>query len=128
MKKLVFILMAFMPATINAQRIDKPSEKYDVYCVMSIVSDASIRIGESTEEFKVLNDDGTKLHTSSPAIPITYMEKRGWKFVQFSNVSFSDILFKKEVTKDEEAYDKLNLIYLFGKNKGKRRDEVKEND
>ena len=121
MRKLFLLsLLLLLSLTVSAQRIDKPAESYDFYCiVLNGVVCVNVYMGEDQEAYILMNDDGSKVKNEKEVFYLTYMSKRGWEYVERFNSAF---VFRKKVTSDNEAYKSLNLVYEKGKNKGKPRE------
>ena len=121
MRKLFLLsLLLLLSLTVSAQRIDKPAESYDFYCiVVNGVVCVNVYMGEDQEAYILMNDDGSKVKNEKEVFYLTYMSKRGWEYVERFNSAF---VFRKKVTSDEEAYKSLNIVYEKGKNKGKPRE------
>ena len=121
MRKLFLLsLLLLLSLTVSAQRIDKPAESYDFYCiVVNGVVCVNVYMGEDQEAYILMNDDGSKVKNEYEVFYITYMSKRGWEYVGRLNNAF---MFKKSVMSDKEAFSSLNLVYEKGKNKGKPRE------
>ena len=117
MKKFVFLFLLTLSLNVLAQRIDKPNEPYYIYCIVNILSDASITIGGDECLYFILDDNGEKIKMYSIENITTYMSKRGWEYVE--RTTGYDTLFRKKVVTDSEAYSDLKLMYKTGKNKGK---------
>lgn len=124
MRKLFFILLLTLSATVSAQRIDKPNEPYYIYCLVNIQYDAYIAIGGDEDLYFILDGNGEKMKIYGLATLATYMSKRGWEYVE--RTTGVDTFFRKKVTSDSEAYTGLKLMYKSGKNKGKVKEESKD--
>ena len=101
MRKLLILLM-MVPFFVNAQRVDKPGEPYEVYSVVWQNNDYFISIGSDDRRFCLLDDNGNKMSFLHESTILTYMSKRGWEFVRI--LSDSHRIFKKTILNDEEAY------------------------
>lgn len=124
MRKLFFILLLTLSATVSAQRIDKPNEPYYIYCLVNIQYDAYIAIGGDEDLYFIMDDNGEKMKIYGIATLATYMSKRGWEYVE--RTTGVDTFFRKKITSDSEVYTGLKLMYKSGKNKGKVKEESKD--
>ena len=113
--------MLTLSLNVSAQRIDKPSEPYFVYCYLSISmqNEAQLTIGENGDSYIIADEDEKKLSFPSKVNFLTYMAKRGWEYVECLNPGDWCFVFRKKVLSDNEAFSSLKLIYKTGKNKGK---------
>ena len=97
---------------VDAQRIDKPGEPYEVFCVIEYRSDyceCTFRV-EKYSNWPLRNPDGQRLTIHDESEAINYMTKRGWCYVEFlgrNSDGWKRFLFKKTVRTDEEALDLL---------------------
>ena len=104
MRKLLFVMMiAILPMVAEAQRVDKPGEPYDFYCVVKYY------VGYCRIDYKkgdnfsreIRNENGKRKTFNSESEVINYMTKRGWTYVEY--IGDNKFLFKKAVKTDEEA-------------------------
>lgn len=104
MKKVLFILMMMLPMVVNAQRVDKPGEPYYIFCELTnYTDDAHISISHITKENYLIDETGKKIKFKSHADALTYMSKRGWEYVEKTEVG--KFMLRKLVKSDEQALE-----------------------
>lgn len=116
MKRILMLFVTVFPLLANAQRVDKPGEPYEYYCFASAeaqkegkwnISGFKVTLNLCGENGCLLDKDGQEiLFNDSWKELYTYMSKRGWTFVSRDG---SLILFKKNVTSDEQVKEGLNI-------------------
>lgn len=106
MKKLLLLLLMMLPMVADAQRVDKPGEPYEFFCVLKVETlYTNITVNDSQRE--LLDDNGKRIQFWNPANAINYMTKRGWLYVE--KIDEKRFIFKKTVTSDEQAMQYLNI-------------------
>lgn len=107
MKKLILFLFFMLPMVVNAQRIDKPGEPYEFFCVVvkGVGNSASISFSSKNYTYRNLYNNGAGFDNEADII--NYMTKRGWQYVEC--ISDKHFLFKKIVTSDEQAKEFLEI-------------------
>ena len=108
MKKILFLLM-MLPMMANAQRVDKPGEPYEYFCILKVeVGYTSLSFSSKNWGFRELLDENDKrLGFSNGADAVNYMTKRGWIYVD--HIDSKTFIIKKIVSSDEQAKEYLNL-------------------
>ena len=108
MKKLLFTLMFLCSMTAGAQNMSNPGEPYDYYCevyksdfdlgVIVFAEGAYVFIDESIEK----RDKRIRFNSDSGLL--TFMSKRGWKYVESFMVNNRlRYVMKKQVLNDRES-------------------------
>lgn len=115
MKRLLFFLFLMVCLSVKGQDKTTNVKPYDVYCVYygqlqmsGKVKPKKLIWGDSKSEVKLTNEKGKGLDFNNMIDVTNYLSKRGWTYVE-SEV-FHDavyIVYKKSVTKDEEAKEGL---------------------
>ena len=82
MKKLILFLFFMLPMVVNAQRIDKPGEPYEFFCVVvkGVGNSASISFSSKNYSYRNLYNNGAGFDNEADII--NYMTKRGWQYVE----------------------------------------------
>lgn len=104
----------------KAQNIAEPGKPYDYFCVVFIGnwSKAYVMIPSSPNYEAIMNTDGKKISFYHVSDLLTYMSKRGWKYVESAQCEGKPAyVMKKTVNKDEEAKVGLLLESDFEQNK-----------
>lgn len=111
MKKIIVLLLLFVPLLASAQRIDKPGEPYYFYCIFNnsgTYLDAKFpKDGKRVLYRVVCNKDGELIKGKPYEQSLTYLSKLGWEFVSFTEADMSEFLMRKKVVSDEEAKEGL---------------------
>ncbi len=116
MRKFVFLLLMMLPMISFAQRVDKPGEPYDVYCVLKWVflteqNEAEIFIGNLVQGKYIADDNGKRIKFKNQADCLTYMSKRGWVLIDHvGDITSSELVMRKSVRNDEEALEHLSFF------------------
>lgn len=107
----MFVIMLLASIGASAQRVDKPGEPYDVYCVIEHVTSSLpiISIGGSVKDLYLYGEDDKMIEFKSITDVITYFSKRGWVFVDFCDTYRSALMMKKTVRSDSDALENLDL-------------------
>lgn len=106
MRKFILVVMMCVSLGVSAQRVDKPGEPYDYFCILTVdMSYTRITIDDWYRE--LLDENGKRLGFGTPANAINYMTKRGWLYVD--KIDEKHFLFKITVTSDEQAMQHLNI-------------------
>lgn len=119
MKKLfVFFVFTIIPFVSNAQRVDKPDEPYEFYCVTEVDffkhRTSHIELAFAGETCVLIDENGEEIKVSEKAYNSLdlrlYMAKRGWEFVSSNDfASTYHLTLRKIVTSDEQAKEGLRL-------------------
>lgn len=122
MKKLLILMMTILLCLpMFAQNYENDGKPYYFYCQIS----GSFNLGgklrlsilwKDKEENELRNEKGEKIEFKNMIEIINYMSKRGWEYVE-SNPSTNSLsyLFKKQVTKDEDAHKGIYFKSDFNK-------------
>lgn len=117
MKRLFVFLLIFIPMMLNAQRVDKPGEPYEVYCVVYIPSISKvITITIPNHESSWLYEsNGREIRIKHFSDGFLYLSKLGWKYVE--DIGNDSYLFKKQVYSDNEIKEGMYLKEDFKETK-----------
>ena len=117
MKKLfLFVVFVFISLTSTAQNTNESNKPYYFYCELSLIgkwgSDYKAYLEIDNTEQLVICDENNQPIIFKKTMPIfNMMSKAGWEFVESNTVgNYMHYIFKKQVTKDEEAKIGLNLL------------------
>lgn len=118
MRNLVFIFFLMMSMSTYAQNHENSGKPYEVYCQICGQLQASGKIlykriiwPESEKRTKLTDENGKILEFKNITEAMTYLGKKGWKYVD--NSTYSDMIFyifKKSVHSAEDA--KAGLYFL----------------
>lgn len=110
MRKFVFLLLMMLPMISFAQRVDKPGEPYEVYCMLH-TSKNFPTVEIEGEEYYIAKEKKYDIEFSNEVEIITYMGRRGWKMVDnLTKPILTLCIMKKEVIDDNEVKAGLDLI------------------
>ena len=112
MRKVLFLFMLFVCTYTLAQRIDKPGEPYDYFCIvfMGNWSKAYVSMPSYSNVHAIMDENDKKKSFNNDAEILTYMSKNGWQYVESIKYDkYSAYLMKKTVNTDEEAKGSLIL-------------------
>ena len=116
MKKVLFLLMMTLPMVADAQRVDKPGEPYDVYCLVdgvygTLSCQPKLYFNEKLSEVYLCDDNNIRIEFGCQSDFLNYLSKRGWLYVANGTTS-SSLVLRKQVTNDNQITDHLNLKSL----------------
>lgn len=122
MKKFLLVALLLIPMMAIAQRIDKPGESYDYFCIVTYNIESKAVIAFNEDNLYVCDEDFKEIKFGSLPELLTYLSKRGWSFVWEDEVKVLTqrcprILMKKSVTEDKQATEGLNLKSMTKKKK-----------
>ena len=121
MKKIIVILLLFLPLFASAQRVDKPGEPYDFYCSfsvsgVSVYANFQVYVDGKYKFYHELTDENGKNIKSPFYIELlNFLSRLGWELVCFTNENNSSFLVKKRVTSDAQAKEGLYFKEEFKK-------------
>ena len=106
MRRILLFIMLSVCMAIQAQRVDKPEEPYDYYC---IVYKDLINFPDGT--YYILDENDKIIDFYGISDMLTYLSKRGWTVVtlQIEYQHRQMALIKKTVKNDKEAKENLKL-------------------
>lgn len=118
-KLFVVLSMLFcMSTSVSAQNYKNDGKPYDFFCQLRFKTNLAGKLrmevlwDSQRKEVYLRTQDGEKIEFASTVDAMNYMSKRGWTYVE--NVVYQDgssmlvhYMFKKTVTKDEEAKEGL---------------------
>ena len=123
MKRILLFLFLMVCLSVKGQDKNTNVTPYDYYCVYYGQLQLSGKVfpkkliwGDSKNEVKLTNEKGKKLDFNNMIEVTNYLSKRGWVYVDsevFRDVVY--IVYKKNVTKDEEAKEGLYFDSDFKK-------------
>ena len=117
MKKLfLFVVIVFISLNSLAQNTNESNKPYYYYCEMSMQGKwgadwKAIIEMEDNDTFIICDENNQPIIFKKNMPIVNMMSKAGWEFVESNTVgNFMHYIFRKLVTKDEEAKMGLNLL------------------
>ena len=108
MRKILFFIVLCCCISASAQRVDKPGEAYDYFCIVFAQGEKADIIINDQKGKRLVDEKGAEIKFNYPNDILTYLSKRGWCLVDRYEYSKTYIM-KKTVTSDEQALEHLNF-------------------
>jgi len=115
-------MIMLMPMVANAQRVDKPGEPYEVYCLVTYNMESKGVVSFRDDNSYICSENEDEIKFGSYAELLSYMSKRGWSFVWEDEIKVLTshsprALMRKQVVSDSQAKEYLILKDVIKKKK-----------
>ncbi len=112
MRKFLFIVLLFVCTGISAQDEKKQNEPNDVYCIVfrNLLSKAGVLLPFNDDINFLVNHNGKKISFSNDSELLTFMNERGWKYVERTKYhGLKAYIMNKKVYNNDEIKEGLNF-------------------